>query len=158
MPSLPRLLPAALAALALTAAARAQKPPEKVTFETVDEVKIAGKFYPSDLGVKAPCALMLHPLGGSSAHPNWEELARALQRKGYAVLSFDFRGHGDSTAVSQAFWKVTANSNAMPKAAAKKADKITQKDFPPLYLPMLANDITAARHHLDERNDAKECN
>jgi hypothetical protein len=81
-------------------------------------------------------------------------LAQALS-KDFAVLSFDFRGHGDSTTVNPAFW---VGSNNTIKNAAKKPNKISYKDFPASYLPMLANDVAAAKRYLDQQNDAGSCN
>jgi len=112
-------------------------------------------YYPSEGGTRAPCAILLHELGGSRQHPGWTTLARKLQEGGFAVVQFDFRGHGESTAVDAAFWKVAVNSRL--KNAAKK-NQITYKDFHPGYLPMLANDVAAARRFLDLKNDLGECN
>ncbi|MFN4258746.1 MAG: hypothetical protein ACK4RK_05580 [Gemmataceae bacterium] len=151
-----RWLLASLLGLALTTFTLAAPPPENVQFETVDEVTLRGTYYPSDLGTKAPCALILPHIGTSHQHPGWQALAERLQYRGYAVLLFDYRGHGASTAVSPAFWKVAVN-NAIKGANLKKSD-IHVKDFPPSYLPMLVNDIAAARRYLDTRNDLERCN
>ena len=62
------LLPVLLAGLALALlppATRGQGEPEKVGFETVDEVELKGTFYPSDQATKAPCVLLLHNVGGT---------------------------------------------------------------------------------------------
>jgi pimeloyl-ACP methyl ester carboxylesterase len=142
--------------LGMPALGLAQNEGEKVSFETVDEVELQGTYYRSDQGTKAPCALLLHDIGGSSRQPGWAELARKLQKEGYAVLLFDFRGHGKSTAVQPAFWKVTANTRI--RGANAKKQEIHYKDFPATYMPMLVNDIAAARRFLDLKNDAKECN
>src|SRR6516165_7794699 len=77
--------------------------PERVRFETVDYVTIQGTYYPSDKGKRAPCAILLHPIGENSQMEGWDDLAKTLQKKGIAVLTFDFRGHGDSTSVEQNF-------------------------------------------------------
>lgn len=42
----------------------------------------------------APGILLIH-MEGQNRH-SWDDLARALQRAGYAVLSFDLRGSGDT--------------------------------------------------------------
>jgi hypothetical protein len=146
----------ALVSLAAILPAHALAETESVTFETVDEVTLNGTFYPSTLGDKAPCVMLLHGIGGSSQQPALIELAKSLQGGGYAVLTFDFRGHGTSTKVSSAFWKVSA-SDSIKGGNAKKTD-IAFKDFSPGYLPMLVNDINAARRYLDLRNDARKCN
>jgi pimeloyl-ACP methyl ester carboxylesterase len=142
--------------LGLPGAGRAQNDEEKVSFETVDEVELQGTFYPSSQGTKAPCVLVLHDIGGSSRQPEWADLAKKLQKEGYAVLLFDFRGHGKSTAVQPAFWKVPSNTRI--RGASAKKHEIHHKDFPAVYMPTLVNDIAAARRFLDLKNDAKECN
>src|SRR5437879_4389623 len=68
---------------------------KKINFNTVDGVEIKGTFYPS--AGKAPAVLLLHALGEDSRKKNWVNLAEELQKNGFAVLTFDFRGHGEST-------------------------------------------------------------
>jgi hypothetical protein len=97
---------------------------------------------------------LLHKYGGNRQQKGWDELAQALSKE-FSVLSFDFRGHGDSTTVNQAFW---VGSNNTIKNAARKPNKISYKDFPANYLPMLANDVAAAKRYLDQQNDAGACN
>jgi pimeloyl-ACP methyl ester carboxylesterase len=144
--------------IALTVASPAcpAQDPQKVHFDTVDEVTLEGTYYPSDRKMKAPCVLLLHDLGGNCQQPGWTQLAKKLHANGFAVLQFDFRGHGSSTAVDPAFWRVSVNARL--KNANPKKTQISYKDFPPGYLPMLVNDIAAARRFLDERNDSQECN
>jgi pimeloyl-ACP methyl ester carboxylesterase len=149
-------LAAALAVALLPAPGPAQAPPEKVRFDTVDEVELHGFYHPSAKAEKAPCVLLLHNLGGNCNQPGWDDLARQLQLRGFAVLRFDFRGHGASTAVSPAFWKVDASK--ILKGAKAKGNQIGFKEFGPNYLPMLINDVAAARRFLDAQNDSKMCN
>src|SRR5436853_5120355 len=85
--------------------------PERVRFETADFVTIQGTYYPSDKAKRAPCAILLHTIGETSQMEGWDDLAKTLQKKGIAVLTFDFRGHGDSTAVEQSFWGDRANQS-----------------------------------------------
>ena len=73
--------------------------PKQVDILTVDKVELKAKFYPSTKGKEAACVLLLHALGDSSDNKEWTNFAKKLQEKGYAVLMFDFRGHGDSTTV-----------------------------------------------------------
>src|SRR5262249_19611502 len=54
------------------------------------------------------------------------------------------------------FWQVP--NNFLIKGSARTPTHINFKDFPPAYLPVLANDISAARRYLDERNDLGACN
>jgi alpha-beta hydrolase superfamily lysophospholipase len=132
---------------------------ERVKFDTVDQVELHGTFYPSTKGNKAPTALLLHALGGSSEQEGWADLAKKLQDKGFAVLTFDFRGHGESTAVGQTFWSDPANQKLRSFRPAKLREQISYKDFSTLQSWfMLLQDITAAKNFLDRKNDSAECN
>src|SRR5262245_58536056 len=88
--------------------ARAADNEEKIKFDTVDGVELRGVFYSSTgprTGKKASCVMLLHKIGGSSTEDGWDQLAHDLQKAGFCVLSFDFRGHGNSTSVdSTLFW------------------------------------------------------
>jgi pimeloyl-ACP methyl ester carboxylesterase len=127
---------------------------ETAKFDSVDGVELHGTFYPGRKP-KTPAVLILHRYGGD--HQGWENLAEKLQDKGFAVLAFDFRGHGESTKISPEFWKVSANSNLI-QGAKQNRKTIRFGDFKRSYMPMLANDITAAKRYLDNKNDASECN
>jgi pimeloyl-ACP methyl ester carboxylesterase len=132
---------------------------ERVKFDTVDQVEIHGTFYPSAKGQRAPCALMLHALGGSSEQDGWADLAKKLQEKGFAVLTFDFRGHGESVNVGPGFWMVPNNRSLKSYRLSKPREQISYKDFTTIYnWAGLVDDIGAAKHFLDKKNDAGECN
>jgi alpha-beta hydrolase superfamily lysophospholipase len=142
----------------LSQASRAADP-ERVKFLTFDEVEIHGSFYSSEKGSKAPCALLLHAIGGSSQDSGWDELAKKLNAKGFAVLTFDFRGHGDSTSVGPNFWMVRENQLLKNYRASKPRETISYKDFTTRdNFLTLVNDIAAAKRQLDQKNDAQECN
>jgi pimeloyl-ACP methyl ester carboxylesterase len=132
---------------------------ERVKFTTADQVELHGGFYPSMKGRKAPCVLLLHPLGGSEPSAAWGALARRLQAAGFAVLGFDFRGHGGSTAVGPGFWRVRSNQTLKSYRPVRPEDTIHADDFATLasYL-MMVNDIAAAKRFLDRKNDNGECN
>ena len=141
--------------------AYSQAPPEKVHFETVDQVDIEGTFYPGIKGRKSPTVMLLHKLGGSSRQDNWDGVAKALQKSGCAVLAFDFRGHGRSTNVGAMFWDAPYNNVRnirVRRVGGKVPTTINHADFTPAYIPYLTNDISAARMYLERRNDASECN
>lgn len=134
--------------------------PERVKFDTFDQVEIHGTYFPGDAGNKSPCALVLHALGGSSREEGWDNLAKALQKKHFAVLLFDFRGHGESTAVGTNFWALDPNNRSLRSyRPGKLKDQISYKDFAtPQNWLSLANDIEAAKRYLDRKNDSGECN
>jgi hypothetical protein len=126
---------------------------DEVQFDTADKVELKGTFYPGTK--KSACIILLHKLGGNRQQKGWDELAQALNKADYAVLSFDFRGHGDSTTVGAGFWR---GHNLMLKGSGRMATKISYKDFPSGYLPYLANDVAGAKRYLDQQNDAGSCN
>lgn len=148
--------------LALALAPQLAPAQQDVRFETADKVKLRGTLYPGG-GNKSPCAILLHKLGGSRDHEGWAALATELQRRGFTVLTFDFRGHGDSTAVDpDVFYTLPLNKRIFQHGKEVK-DRITYKDFVGhkknyTYIPMLVNDIEAARNFLDQKNNAGECN
>jgi hypothetical protein len=129
---------------------------------TADGVKIKGTFYGS-AQVNAPTVIMLHPIGEdkSSKSPEWKNLAEAMAKAGYAVLMFDFRGHGESTSIDdpKTFWAKQIN---FTNVKSKDKEAIDVRDYirnGTTYLPVLVNDIAAARAWLDRRNDdSKDCN
>jgi alpha-beta hydrolase superfamily lysophospholipase len=126
---------------------------ESVRFRTADGVTIKGSFYPGE-NTNAATVILLHNLNENRKKKNWLNLAVELQKKGYAVLTFDFRGHGDSTSVDpEVFWSKQHPFNHM----VRKGQEIDNK-FDKRYLPALVNDIAAAKAFLDKKNDAKECN
>jgi alpha-beta hydrolase superfamily lysophospholipase len=127
---------------------------DSVKFDTADGVELRGTFYPASKA-KAPAVLMLHRFGGD--RQGWKKLAEELQGKGLAVLTFDFRGHGESTKVSPDFWKHQSNTGYI-KGAKTDRKTIRVSDFRKDYLPMLVNDIVAAKRFLDKQNDAGLCN
>jgi hypothetical protein len=135
---------------------------KRVIIPTVDGVELEGTFYTATK--KEACVLLLHNFdkvnGGDSHKDGWDHLAEALQKKGFAVLSFDFRGFGESKKVNpEKFWSPRFGYNSVIKPADKNnKDRIDQKYFPPAYYTNLINDISAAKAFLDRRNDAREIN
>jgi pimeloyl-ACP methyl ester carboxylesterase len=159
-----------LALLAVSAAkgpARAQELKDikgaPVKFETKDGVTLQGTFY-AGKDSDQPTVLMLHKLKSDSAQGSWTEFAKRLNQAGYSVLTFDFRGHGESKAVDpDRFWNNLESPQNVKWLKPKDGkgnlrDKIDAADFPPGYFPYLINDIAAAKLYLDQRNDAGKCN
>lgn len=122
--------------------------PEDASIDTLDRVRLRGVFAPGK--AKAPCVILLHNIGGKRTDKGWKELIEALAKKEYAVLSLDFRGHGDSTLITkpETFWMVQANKNFVKyhKDTKDRIEKIDKAD----YKPMLVSDIAAARRFLEE--------
>jgi pimeloyl-ACP methyl ester carboxylesterase len=136
---------------------------KRVQLPTCDGMELDGTFYPGASGKRDACVLLLHNFtakkGGGSHQDGWDMLAAMLQKEGYSVLSFDFRGFGGSKSVSDKFWSHSHNKMLLRGPTARKLPtSIDEKDFPPNYYPVLVNDIAAARAFLDRRNDAGEVN
>jgi hypothetical protein len=144
---------------------------DKVKFNTVDHVELHGVWYPATGGgKKAPAVLLLHNVKSDSSKDGWDKLARELQDAGYAVLTFDFRGHGNSTAVDPSFWNDTSSAGLLRLTEFNREqcktgfnpkqpkESISIKDFKTSYYPALVNDIEAARAFIDRKNDGGECN
>jgi alpha-beta hydrolase superfamily lysophospholipase len=133
---------------------------ERVKFHTWDKVEIHGNFFPGNKGNKSPCAIMLHALGGSSDQDGWANLAAQLQKNGISVLTFDFRGHGESTSVEPDFWLLNRyNQTLRSFKSGKGREQISYKDFTTLNnWACLVDDIAAAKQFLDRKNDSGDCN
>lgn len=153
-------LGAGLALAALPQPAGAADKPGKVKFTTADGVELHGLFYPSTKRSEGPCAILLHDLRGRVKDKGWDELAAGLHKQGFAVLWFDFRGHGDSTSIDPArFWENPFNQRFVRGyRPTMPPETITVKAFNPGYYPFLINDIAAAKVFLDNKNDQRECN
>jgi pimeloyl-ACP methyl ester carboxylesterase len=137
-----------------------------VSFRSSDGVELQGNFYPAPpSGSKDACVLLLHNFsaktGGDSHDENWDRLAADLQKAGFAVLTFDFRGFGKSKSVDKVFWDRVKNpQNQAPaiRNAQKMPETIDRTEFRSDYYPQLANDIAAAKAYLDRKNDGREVN
>jgi pimeloyl-ACP methyl ester carboxylesterase len=161
-----RILALALLATLVTfrsASGQGKDKGDDVHFDTADGVKLEGTFWAAKDGKKAPVALLLHDFtskGGTSHDDGWDSLAAALNKQGYAVLQFDFRGYGKSTTISNpTFWNQPHNRAGIrglnPLKPPEALDKAT---FLPHYYPNLVNDVVAARAFLDRKNDSGELN
>jgi pimeloyl-ACP methyl ester carboxylesterase len=136
------------------AAASAAQDGDRVVFTSADGVELVGTFHPA--AAKKPCVLLLHGPGAKRSARVWGPVQERLAREGYAVLSFDFRGHGQSTTVdADLFWRQPANRSGIRGA---RGEEIQADNFNDRYLPVLVNDIAAAKALLDRKNDAGECN
>jgi dienelactone hydrolase len=96
--------PAASPTRAAQATARASPLPLPTPAEPVNltipsgGAQLAATYYPpaDPAAESAPGVLLLHMLGGCACRKDWDAFARELQKRGYAALAFDFRGHGDT--------------------------------------------------------------
>jgi hypothetical protein len=132
-------------------------------FESGDGVRLRGYFFPAGGKKKDACVLLLHGLkkGESFKKDEWLDLAEELQKDGYAVLGFDFRGYGDSKELTspEGFWGKSYNQGVRRTGAGGRLpEHIEASQFAPGYYLYLLNDILAAKAYLDRRNDAGEVN
>src|SRR6476619_3534913 len=83
------------AALANSAATAANPSSEqKVTINSPDGVRLVGTFYPAG-NPHAKALLLLHQW--QSDRHSYDDFAKQMQGKGFAILSIDGRGFGEST-------------------------------------------------------------
>ncbi len=124
-----------LAAACLAAHTASADRARVLRLQTPDDVGIAAAYYPANATTAAPAVVLLHSLGGS--RDEWGSFPLLLQHNGIAVLSFDFRGHGESTR------RITARG---PQLVDYQS--FTQRDFQNLLL-----DINTAVDWLEGQPD-----
>jgi pimeloyl-ACP methyl ester carboxylesterase len=125
-----------------------------------DGVELDGTYFRSPkAGRDAPCVMLVHKYGSDRSKTDWIALAQALQDEGFAVLTFDLRGHGGSTQLSnpQTFWSLSFNRSGIRNSSPRKT-AISFNDFKPSYFPFIVNDLAAARRFLEQKNDSGELN
>jgi dienelactone hydrolase len=120
---------------------------QDVALQTEDGVQLSGYYFPSKGGKNSPAVILLHGYGESQKV--YYDLAFDLQDRGYAALTFDFRGHGRSKQWAPGF-------------QAKAGPNVPKLDFHELRNPAqfaaLLQDIEAAKRFLVRRNNAGELN
>ncbi|CAN5507877.1 hypothetical protein BH11PLA2_BH11PLA2_08610 [soil metagenome] len=134
--------------------------PKDESAETVDGVKLSCRFYQAQGEGNGSVVIMVHDLNADPKKGDWDGLARTIATKGFNVMRFDFRGHGDSKEIiPDKFWKdnrnqnlVTGNGRNPPKST------IEVKDFRQGYVTTLISDLAAVRCALDLKNDDKKVN
>jgi hypothetical protein len=142
-----------------TAPAKSTGEKERLITYTYDGVKIEGVFYPplDDKGRKTPVIMLLHAVGPkalNASHKDFDKLPERLQKSGYAVVTFDFRGYGDSKTVNASEflrYNVPRNKKSQDRIEAK--DYLTATD-----LLSLVNDLVAIKTWLNKKNNSGDCN
>jgi pimeloyl-ACP methyl ester carboxylesterase len=113
--------------------------PEDVTIPTRDGVLLAATYYGSLEGKDAVPIVCLPGFEGT--RNEYAELALDLQELGYAVLTVDLRGHGDST-----------------KLQGGGPEFDTSRLRPEHFKLMVVQDLEAVNRFLWEKNNAEELN
>lgn len=133
---------------------------ESLRCVTADGIELIGDFYrpPEAVGKRAPCVILLHAVGpnkDSASRKDFGDLPKKLQKEGYAVLTFDFRGYGESKTVDAAKYarahRLGAGSTVPRKMEARNFR--TAQD-----LAYLVNDLIAIKVHLNKLNNEGLCN
>lgn len=135
-------------------------PAETFTCETADGVTLAGDFYPAPdtRRLVAPCVVLLHPIGPGKAHASRRDFGlwpEELRKAGFAVITFDFRGYGDSKAIdAEKFW-----SQHTPRTPNQiKSTKIDNQDFMSRSDWLhLVNDLVAIKVWMNLQNNDRRC-
>lgn len=78
--------------IVLASGCASEKPMEKITIKAEDGTVIVSNYFNSE-NPKAN-VILLHMLNRNKN--DWNDFARELQKKNFAVLAIDFRGHGES--------------------------------------------------------------
>jgi pimeloyl-ACP methyl ester carboxylesterase len=68
--------------------------PEEVVIEAADGLPIVSTFYPGAGAGPWPTIILLHMNGGDRS--DWASFAEQLAQNGYAAMTVDMRGHGDT--------------------------------------------------------------
>jgi esterase/lipase len=93
---------------------RGQDAFEPVRFRTLDGLNLEGRLYPGWLKKGVVCAHM-YPADQTS----FDSLAKEISQKGYPVLTFNFRGYGNSEGTKE-IEKITLDVNAAIRFMAER--------------------------------------
>ncbi|MBM4076319.1 MAG: alpha/beta fold hydrolase, partial [Planctomycetes bacterium] len=117
---------------------------EDRTLQSRDRADIKITYFKSTEGQNASVVVMLHGQGGN--RQVWKGFAETLQKAGYAVVTVDLRGHGESSggSGSSTSGKKGGNEHSTPKG----------KD----YEAMIAGDMEAVKKFLFDEHQKKQLN
>lgn len=95
---------------------------QRYTVAVSSAVTMVGSYYPAPT-TNTKLVVLLHMLGRNRG--DWNECARFLQKEGYAVVSLDLPGHGESTNGWSVWWSRFTDSefaNVIPQTEAALKD------------------------------------
>lgn len=162
-----------LASVSAPRAAAQPAPPEEESFLTADGVQLKGVFHATDKNAgAAPVVVFMYPPGADRdmTKGDWVGLAQLLNKNGYHVFRFDWRGHGKSNDIkdTRRFWENSylngpGNFNAYirggpPRKPVKNELFVKDLTRAERYFPVYLNDLAAVRLHLDTKNDNRTIN
>ena len=104
-------------------------------------------YYKSAEGKESPAVILLHDRDGN--RQIWKPVAEKLQEEGYAVVSVDLRGHGESTGESEDQDTTKSKKN---KSSGKS------KIAPPMYKLMVIDDLEAVKAFLLQEHHDQNLN
>ncbi|QDU63716.1 Alpha/beta hydrolase family protein [Planctomycetes bacterium Pan216] len=139
----------------------AQKGSEPINVLTRDGVYLTGRFWkPDESNKETPVVMLLHMRGRDQN--DWAPYARYLCDKGFAVATFDFRGHGDSKQVNPDQY-VSPRDALRGMRRPSSDNRVERIDEETEFrngreLAMLVNDIDAIKEFLIEQNNAGRIN
>ncbi|QDU98040.1 alpha/beta hydrolase [Lignipirellula cremea] len=113
--------------------------PETLVLPTKDGVLLACTWYGSIEGKKAVPIILMHGEGGN--RKQFDALASKLQGLGFAVISFDMRGHGDSNRMQ--------NNRELP--APERMNRLQWE-------AVVGFDLQTVKQFLLDKNDNEELN
>ncbi len=127
----------------------ALKAPRDVTFQTKDRVNLVGTYWESSAGEESPVVVLLHDEGDNRRRWGGKDgIAANLQKAGYAVISVDLRGHGDSAA------DAAQNQPKSRTRKGRKGPKLKPRD----YTNMVLFDMEAVKDFLYDEHQARRLN
>jgi pimeloyl-ACP methyl ester carboxylesterase len=142
---------------AKTSAQKKQYTEKTVSFMTSDGVYIYGTYYPSDLGREAPVVICLHQRFRDRR--DFIQLARFLQMNGFAVLTLDLRGHGESKSVNADVYRFHWKKGVQRiREHAAEAQLLNAKRFARGDYERMVRDVEAGKRFLIGENNEGRLN
>lgn len=128
------------------------QPPRNETLLTRDNVNIHITYFKSSMGSESPVIILLHMKDGNRFV--WQNgFAERLQAAGYAVITVDLRGHGESKG---GFAGVPA---ANKKGGKKGGRSVESTELRPAdYVNMVAEDLEAVKKFIFDEHQAENLN
>jgi pimeloyl-ACP methyl ester carboxylesterase len=115
--------------------------PRAESITTKDGIELAATYFPSGLKQDASVVVFLHGLNGNQL--DWGSLPKKLQDAGFAVLTVDLRGHGQSKGTTPAGDTVETKSKTKTKGGKSSVDAGSLKARD--YAAMVAFDMEAVK-------------